>query len=152
MSLREFLDENNHFSHHAIKTNKMNIGGVTHELRNNQYLMKDKNGQVLMGFNEDNSLSDSSLKLYCDAIMGTVNQFNNTQLSVLGSMQRQITTLNINIQNVPTDANYEDLQAEIQTLKTYNTNLKELVLALKECLYISKSVNDESEFNFDNLL
>jgi hypothetical protein len=152
MSIREYLDENNHFNHHAIKTNKMNIGGITHELYNNQYLMKDKNGQVLMGFNEDKSLSDSSLKQYCDAILGTVNELNLTQLSVLGSMQRQITTLNINIQNVPTDANYEELQAEIQSLKTYNTNLKNLVLALKESLYISKSSIDASEFNFDNLL
>ena len=150
--IREFLDENNTFNYHSIATNKVNVGGVSHETNLNQYSIKDVSGNVLMGFDENSNLSNSVIKTYCDEILGTVNEFNITQLAVLSGMQRQLTSLNNDVQNTPTDQSFTDLQNEVNDLKAYNEELKKLILAISESLYISKSTEDNSEFDYTNLL
>ena len=150
MSIRDFIDNQSNFNLNSIISNKLNVGGTVHQTQNNKYTISNANN-TLISFDENTQLSSSSMKTYCDAINNNVNTFNTAQLALIGNIQSQVSALNIQIQNVPTDANYTALQAQVTTLTTYMQHLIYFMKILSKSLNIIDP-NTGNQFDFTNLL
>jgi esterase/lipase len=158
MSLRSFLDTDNHFNVENIEATVLNIGGFIHEKIGDKYVIRSGTNAPLLAFDTDDNLFESSTKSYCDAISNNVTQLNATQISLVAGVQRHLTQLNLDIQNAPTDANFETLQADVSTLQgqvttltTYMNNMKRFINVIQQALNIVDPETDE-QYDFTNLL
>jgi hypothetical protein len=159
MSLQEFIDDDRAFNFPAVVLNKMTIGGIIHENNNNIYTIKHTNGDNVLAVDENNNLTDSTLKTYVDDVLGTVNEFNITQLSLIGGLQRQMASLNIAIQDTPNNTNFDNLQTQVNTLETkinnienYIDELKVFFSKFKDAVFIEDPPNSGLEMNYENLI
>ncbi len=148
MSIREFLDEENAFNFPHFKLNKVTIGRVTHEERNNIYHIKDQNNTHLLSFDSNRNLHTSVVKDYCDAIDAKHNVNHGTHSVAIASINEQIASL---AESVPTDENFEDLQTRVVALETYVTRVKHFMSALSQSVNLIDP-DTSSAFDFTNLL
>lgn len=108
---------------------------------NNNYSIASSTGTHLISFDNTASLNNCALKTH---INNNINPINLT----LDDHETRLASL----EDLPTTENLSALQGQVNALIDYNDKLKELVLALKESLFIAKSSTDNSEFDYSDLL
>jgi len=121
---------------------KNNNTTVKHSLdNNNHYHITAENGDKLISFDDNNELQECQLKNH---ITSQIVPLNNSVSDHEGRLN--------SIENLQLDSDVNTLQGEINALIAYNNELKKLILAIKESLFITKSAEDTSEFDYTELL
>lgn len=148
MSIREYLDDENAFNYHNMKTTKMKIGTITHSELNNIYHIKDGNDTHLLSFDSNRNLHTSVVKDYCDAIDAKHNINHATHAMTLTNIQNSISALSA---SVPTDENFDALNAKVLVLETYMNKIKHFMSALAQSVNLIDPTTN-SPFDFSELV
>lgn len=113
-----------------------------------KYNVVDNNSLSLISFDNTNSLTDCALKQHITNQVSPLSRTIATHTTSLTSHESRLTGL----ETLPNTENIIILQAQVSELIAYNNKLKQFILAIKESLFITKSANDNSEFDFTGII